>query len=231
MTEKRNIHELIVKEEPHLHEILDPEQVSKFKELTNELRDTWTKKQMFRTKTEMEFSVLNDAKYPTNAAKYWQCVREQNTHMENLMQLSFDARTNDIEIKQKQKELDEEKDLLKKELIQVEIDQKIYSKASMQLVAAHRMREVTEWSNFKKIYNDGTFDDKNVDTHQLLSYKKIMKNRKNTLTPGSSQPEVFNVLGQMQTIERVEEERNTAIGHEKKAQISETPKPTYGKQE
>ena len=52
---------------------------------------------MFRTKTEMEFSVLNDAKYPTNAAKYWQCVREQNTHIENLMHLSFDARKNDIE--------------------------------------------------------------------------------------------------------------------------------------
>ena len=121
--------------------------------------------------------------------------------------------------------------LLKKELIQVEIDQKTYGKATMQLVAAHRMREVTEWSNFKKIYNDGTFDDKNVDTHQLLSYKKIMKNRQNTLTPGSSQPEVFNVLGQMQTIERVEEERNTALGHEsKKAQISETAKPKYGKQ-
>jgi len=227
MKEKRNIHELIVKEEPHLNQILDPEQVSKFKELTNELRDTWTKKQMFRTKTEMEFSVLNDAKYPTNGAKYWQCVREQNTHMENLMHLSFDARKNDIEIKQKLKELEEEKDELKKELIQVEIDQKTYAKASMQLVAAHRMREVTEWSNFKKIYNDGTFDDKNVDTHQLLSYKKVMKNRKNTLTPGSSQPEVFNVLGQMQSIERIEEERK-ALGHESKKAISETPK--YGKQ-
>ena len=58
MTEKRNIHALIQREEPHLNEILDPEQVTKFKELTNELRDTWTKKQMFRTKTEMEFSVL-----------------------------------------------------------------------------------------------------------------------------------------------------------------------------
>jgi len=227
MKEKRNIHELIVREEPHLHEILDPAQVAKFKELTNELRDTWTKKQMFRTKTEMEFSVLNDAKYPTNASKYWQCVREQNTHMENLMHLSFDARKNDIEIKQKQKELEEEKDELKKELIQVEIDEKTYSKASMQLVAAHRMREVTEWSNFKKIYNDGTFDTNNVDTHQLLSYKKIMKNRKNTLTPGSSQPEVFNVLGQMQSIERIEEERK-ALGHEQKKAISETPK--YGKQ-
>jgi hypothetical protein len=147
--------------------------------------------------------------------------------MENLMQLSFDARKNDIEIKQKQQELEEEKDPLKKELVQVEIDQKIYSKATMQLVAAHRMREVTEWSNFKKIYNDGTFDDKNVDTHQLLSYKKIMKNRKNTLTPGSSQPEVFNVLGQMQSIERIEEERK-ALGHEEKKAISETP--IYGKQ-
>ena len=54
-----------------------------------------------------------------------------------------------------------------------------------------------------------------------------MKNRQNTLTPGSSQPEVFNVLGQMQTIERVEEERK-ALGHEQKKAISETPK--YGKQ-
>ena len=227
MTEKRNIYALIQREEPHLNNLLDPEQVKRFKELTNELRDTWTKKQMFRTKTEMEFSVLNDAKYPTNAAKYWQCVREQNTHMENLMHLSFDARKNDIEIKQKQKELEEETDALKKDLVQIELDQKTYSKATMQLVAAHRMREVTEWSNFKKIYNDGTFDTKNVDTHQLVSYKKIMKNRKNTLTSGSSQPEVFNVLGQLQTIERVEEERK-ALGHEPKKAISETP--IYGKQ-
>ena len=227
MKEKRNIHELIVREEPHLHNILDPEQVTKFKSITNELRDTWTKKQMFRTRTEMEFSVLNDAKYPTNAAKYWQCVREQNTFLENLMQLSFDARKNDIEIKKLEKKLEEEKDDLEKELIKIEIDEKTYGKASMQLVAAHRMREINEWSEFKKLYNDGSFDTNNVDTHQLLSYKKIMKNRKNTLTSGSSQPEVFNVLGQLQTIERVEEERKS-LGHEKKKAISETPK--YGKQ-
>jgi len=227
MKEKRNIHELIVREELHLHNILDHEQVTKFKSITNELRDTWTKKQMFRTRTEMEFSVLNDAKYPTNAAKYWQCVREQNTFLENLMQLSFDARKNDIEIKKLEKKLEEEKDDLEKELIKIEIDEKTYGKASMQLVAAHRMREINEWSEFKKLYNDGSFDTNNVDTHQLLSYKKIMKNRKNTLTSGSSQPEVFNVLGQLQTIERVEEERKS-LGHEKKKAISETP--VYGKQ-
>ena len=75
---KRNIQDLIEKEAPNLNNLLEPEDVSIFNGMTEELRDTWTKKQMFRTQTEMEFSVLNDAKYPTNAAKYWQCVREQN---------------------------------------------------------------------------------------------------------------------------------------------------------
>ena len=47
--EKRNIKELIEKEAPNLNNLLDPEDVKQFKGLTEELRDTWTKKQMFRT--------------------------------------------------------------------------------------------------------------------------------------------------------------------------------------
>ena len=65
MTEKRNILELIEKESPNLNNLLDPNDVSKFKELIGVLRDTWTKKQIFRTETEMRFTVLNDYKYPT----------------------------------------------------------------------------------------------------------------------------------------------------------------------
>jgi hypothetical protein len=225
MKEKRNILAVIEKEAPNLHNLLDPEQVKQFSSLTKELRDTWTKKQIFRTQTEMEVSVLNDAKYPTNAAKYWQCVREQNVFLENLMNLSFDYRKNDVELRQKQKELEEEEDDLKKELLQIDIDQKIYGKANMQLVARDRMREINEWSRFKKIYNDGTFDTQNVNTHQLESFSKIFKNKKNTLTQGSSQPEVFNVLGQLQTTERVQQER-TQIEATKRAAIPD--KPTYG---
>ena len=67
MKEKRNILAIIEKEAPNLNNLLDSNQVAEFKELTKELRDTWTKKQVFRTRTEMEVSVLNDAKYPTNA--------------------------------------------------------------------------------------------------------------------------------------------------------------------
>ena len=207
MTEKRNIQELVEKESNNLHNILDPNDVKDFKALTEELRDTWTKKQVFRTETEMRFSVLNDMKYPTPAAKYWQCVREQNVYLENLMSLSFDYRRNEIKIKKLEEKLLTEEDSLKKELFQIDIDEKNFSKASMQLTARDRMREIKLWSKLKKEADDGTFDKEDVNTHQLESYHKIMINRKDTLTPGSSQPEVFNVLGQLQTIERVKKER------------------------
>ena len=204
--EKRNIKELIEKEAPNLNNLLEPEDVSVFKEMTEELRDTWTKKQMFRTETEMSFSVLNDAKYPTKAAKYWQCVREQNVFLENLMTLSFEYRRAEVKIKRLQEKLNKEPHPLKKELLQIDIDEKVYNKASMQLVARDRMREIKLWSKFKKKFDDGSFDTKDVNTHQLHSYHLTMKNKAETLTEGSSQPEVFNVLGQLQSIERIKKE-------------------------
>ena len=214
MTDKRNIKALIEKEAPNLNNLLDPEEVKIFKGLTEELRDTWTKKQMFRTETEMQFSVLNDAKYPTKAAKYWQCVREQNVFLENLMTLSFDYRRAEVKQKRIQEKLDKEEDPLKKELLQIDIDEKTYNKASMQLVARDRMREIKLWSKFKKRFDDGSFDTKNVNTHQLNSYHLTMKNKAETLTQGSSQPEVFNVLGQLQSIERIK--KDIAIENKKK---------------
>ena len=213
---KRDITSLIEKEAPNLNNLLDPEDVSVFKEMTGELRDTWTKKQMFRTQTEMEFSVLNDAKYPTKAAKYWQCVREQNVFLENLMSLSFEYRRNEVKIKRLEKKLQDETDELKQELYQIDLDEKNYNKAGMQLVARDRMREIKLWSMYKKKYDDGKFDTTNVNTHQLESYHLVMKNKAETLTQGSSQPEVFNVLGQLQSIERIKEDH---------VQIEATKKP------
>ncbi len=219
MTEKRNIKELIEKEAPNLNNLLDPEEVKVFQGLTEELRDTWTKKQMFRTETEMQFSVLNDAKYPTKAAKYWQCVREQNVFLENLMSLSFDYRRVEVKIKRLQQKLEKEENPLKRELLQIDIDEKVYNKASMQLVARDRMREIKLWSKFKKKFDDGSFDTKDVNTHQLHSYHLTMKNKAETLTEGSSQPEVFNVLGQLQSIERIKKEQGQ-LQHETKDKLT-----------
>ena len=221
MTEKRNIKELVDKESNNLHNILDAKDVSAFKDMVDELKDTWTKKQVFRTETEMRFSVLNDLKYPTKASKYWQCVREQNVYLENLMTLSFEYRKNEIEIKKLNKKIDEEEDELEKELLKIEIDEKTFAKANMQLTAKDRMREIKLWSNLKKENDDGSFDKQDVNVHQLESYHKIMQNRAKTLTQGSTQPEVFNVLGQLQTIERVKKEKEQIESTKREAISSE----------
>jgi len=207
MSEKRNIKELVDKESDNLHNILDPKDVTDFKGMVDELRDTWTKKQIFRTETEMRFSVLNDMKYPTKAAKYWQCVREQNVYLENLMNLSFEYRRDEVKLKKLKEKLEKEKDPLEKELIQIEIDEKTYAKANMQLTAKDRMREIRLWSKIKKENDNGTFDKQDVNKHQLESYHKIMLNRKDTLTQASTQPEVFNILGQLKSIEKIKKEQ------------------------
>lgn len=190
----------------HLAQVLDTNDFKALKELKDELKDTWHKKQVFRTETEMRMSVLQDAKYPTKAAKYWQCVREQNVFFENLMSLSFDYRKNEVRIKKLKKKIENETDDLKKEMYEIQLEEKLYSRANMELVAKDRMREINQWSQLKAEYDDGSFDTKNVNTHQAESYKLALSNKVKTLTSGSSQAEVFNVVGQLHTLERLEKE-------------------------
>ena len=82
------------------------------------------------------------------------------------------------------------------------------------------MREIKLWSMYKKKYDDGSFDTKDVNTHQLHSYHLTMKNKAETLTQGSSQPEVFNVLGQLQSIERIKKDNEQIEATKQPEQIS-----------
>ena len=215
---KKDIKSLVENEIPNLNNLLSTEEISDFKTMTEELRDTWTKKQVFRTETEMRMSVLQDGKHPTKASKYWQCVREQSVFLDNLIMLSFDARRNEVKLKKLREKLKTEEDSIKKELIQIDIDEKTFAIANMQLTAGDRLRELKLWSALKKEFDDGSFDTKDVNTHQLDSYHLIMKNKAETLTSGSSQPEVFNVLGQLQTIERVK--KSGEMIYNKKEQLT-----------
>jgi hypothetical protein len=222
MTEKRDIKSLIQQEETHLNNLLEPTDLKNFKGLVDELRDTWTKKQIFRTETEARVSVLQDNKHPSKAAKYWQCIREQNVFLENLMSLSFEYRRNDAKIKWLTKKLETETDEYKLECFKIDLDEKIYSKANMELVAKDRMREINMWSKLKLEFNDGSFNTKDVNQHQLESYHQVYLNKVKSLTPGSSQPEVFNAMGQLQTIERVKQ--SGELKYDNKEQIQ------YGKE-
>ena len=225
--EKRSIQKHANKEVKHLMVLLEKSEASEFKKMVPELQDTWIKKQMFRTETEMRFSVLSDNKYGTNAAKYWQSVREQNTHFENLMRLSFEYRKNDVEIeKLEHKSINPNEDKFEKKLAKIELEEKLYERANMELVAKARMREISSWSNLKKEFHDGTFDDKDVNTHQAESYMHRLEQQKLTLTPGSSQPEVFNVLGQLETLKRVRQSGELKYDGANRKSISKKPAAT-----
>jgi len=222
---KKDVKDIIQKEEIYLNNLLEQEDLSAFKSMVDELRDTWTKKQMFRTETEARFSVLQDNRYPTKAAKYWQCVREQSTYLDNLMTLSFDYRRNEAKIKWLESKIESEKDEYKLTKYQIDIDECRFGKASMEKTARHRMREIKMWSGLKKEFNDGSFNDKDVNQHQLESYGLHYAQKAKTLNEHSSDTDIFNVMGQLQSLQRIKKSGELENNKERKEQIIQDGKP------
>ena len=222
---KDGVKDIIEKEIPNLNNLLSTEDLNNFKAMTEELRDTWTKKQMFRTETEARFSVLQDNRYPTKASKYWQCVREQSSYLDNLMALSFDYRRNEAKIKYLEKKITNEKDEYRLTKYEIDLDECRFAKASMEKVAKHRMREIGMWSGLKKEFNDGSFNDKDVNQHQLESYGLQYQEKAKTLNANSSDSEVFNVMGQLQSLQRIKKSGELENSYKEKEQIEQHGKP------
>jgi hypothetical protein len=225
MTEKKDVKDIIQKEETHLNNLLEQQDLTDFKGMVDELRDTWTKKQMFRTETEARFSVLQDNRYPTKAAKYWQCVREQSSYLDNLMTLSFDYRRNEAKIKWLEGKVQKEEDEYKATKYQIDLDECRFAKASMEKVAKHRMREIKMWSKLKKEFNDGSFNDKDVNQHQLESYGMQYAEKARQLNENSSDTDKFNVLGQLQSLQRIKKSGELESSYKEREQLEQHGKP------
>ena len=222
---KKDVKDIIQKEETHLNNLLEKEDLFAFKSMVDELRDTWTKKQMFRTETEARFSVLQDNRYPTKAAKYWQCVREQSSYLDNLMHLSFDYRRNEAKIKWLEGKGEKEEDEYKSTKYKIDLDESKFSKASMEKVARHRMREIKMWSKLKSEFNDGSFNDKDVNQHQLESYGLQYHEKAKTLNANSSEAEIFNVMGQLQSLQRIKASGELESSYKELDKITNDDKP------
>ena len=222
---KKDVREVIQGEEPHLNNLLTQEDLSSFKGMVDELRDTWTKKQMFRTETEARFSVLQDNRYPTKASKYWQCVREQSSYLDNLMALSFDYRRNEAKITWLEKKIEKEEDEYKATKYKIDLDEARFGKASMEKVARHRMREIKMWSKLKSEFNDGSFNDKDVNEHQLESYTRMYRNKAENLTQNTSEAEVFNIVGQLSSLERIKKSGELENSYKEKEKLEQHGKP------
>ena len=197
---------LLSKAKDALVPMLPSDLETKLAGLTDELQETYAKRQIWRTQTEMMFSVLDDSKHPTPASKYWQCVREQSVFYEQFVQLTLDYRKNNIAILEIEEKLQGD-DLNKFERmnLEVEYDSAIWARDGLKIQAKDRMRELDLWSQIKTALVEGNpeFDTEDVNTHQAESYLKRMENRKDTLTSGSQGAEVINVLGPLNTLRKL----------------------------
>lgn len=167
--------------------------------VSEELADTLKKRQMFRTETEMAISVLDDIHYPTPAAKYWQSVREQAGMFEALVSTSFQYRRNEVQIKRITAKLSACMDEFDREEAQIELDECMFKRANMEFESKDRIRELRLWSQFKKELDDGSFDTKDVNTHQLVSYAQRFILQASNAPANMPVAEANNLMGQLQT--------------------------------
>jgi len=187
--------------------ILTEQKGAALQQLAAELRQTCNTAQIFRTRTEMIVSVLNDIKHPTPDSKYWQAVREQNVMFHELAMLSYEYRKNELEIRKLQRDQLAEEDELEKELINVEIEKKPFIGHNMERTAQDRIREIIEWSNIKaELRPQMSFGDQDVNEHQLTAMKKRFEFEASLVGQSTSPADARNILGLAISADRTAQE-------------------------
>jgi len=154
--------------------------------IKEELQNTWEKVQIFRTRTEMQVSVLTNAKHPTPDSKYWQAVREQNVMFQELVMLSYEYRKNVVEIKKLRRDL---------------IDKKNFIGLNMERTAHDRIREILEWSDCKKELKPLLkYGDNDVNAHQLETMKKRFSYEASLVNQNTAIADKINILGKADAV-------------------------------
>ena len=181
--------------------ILTENDIRDLREMSNELKETFVKVQMFRTRTEMEVSVLNEVKFPTPAGKYWQSVREQNVMLQELVMLSYEYRKNLVETKILDRKIAAEEDDLEKELLEIEREKKIFIARNQERIAKARIEELKNWSDIKNREAQRMSEKElaEVDNHQLITYTKRWINQSIIMGGNGSPAERQNLLGQLRS--------------------------------
>lgn len=195
--------------------VLDEKDTKTIIRLQEELEETFHKSQVYRTETEARISILNDIKFPTPAAKYWQSVREQNLHFEEAVSESYHIRHLNLQIYELELKIAK---LKKKGAHELKIWKKEYDrdtkKAELNNVKRSlkwRIKELEQWSKIKKELDDGSFDTTNPDTDLGETYKHYWANRVKALHSESGPGEIINALGSYIASERLTTEDNKVL--------------------
>ena len=161
--------------------ILEKDDMDTISKLTGELQRVFEVKQLWRTETEIRYSVLNDVSFPTPASKYWQCIREQNVFWEELVRTAMTYQKLQGELDLAEIEYDEIKGSSKRsqalrKIKDAEIKEKQFALMRMRLEGHDRVREIGLWEKIKEEQlKKGDFDINDVNKHQVESYAKRWK--------------------------------------------------------
>ena len=178
--------------------LVKKDDLEKLTEIRQELADTFRNVQMFRTRTEMEISVLNDLKFPTPDSKFWQATREQNVMFQELVLLSYEYRKNIVKLKILQRDSKEIKDSLVAELKRIEIEKRIFILRNQERTAQARIEELLNWSEIKERETKNMEGStKDCDAYQLVSYTQRWIKQSIAMGAGGSPAERQNLLGQL----------------------------------
>jgi hypothetical protein len=219
--------------------LLKEEEFKAIADLKEDLNHNFQVGQLFRSRVEMEVSVLNDMRHPTPDAKYWQSIREQNVHFSELVGLSYEYRKCVQKIKILQSEIDElehqiktTKDMptfslskieAKIEIKRIDIERHKWGLINMTKTARNRIREVTHWADIiaklkpNMNYSQDTYEEHQWEALRLRFQRQLdaVKAGKAKMSPG----EASNLMGLMNTMERVIQGRGVMLGEDKKQEL------------
>ncbi len=158
--------------------ILSNDDYSTMSEMSVSLQHVFEKRQIFRTETEIKYSVLDELRCPTDAGKYWQIIREEFNMFENLMNLSFQYEDLNCDLQLKEIELTEIDDSVKGKIYQMkkrnEIKRLQFVSSGMILQAKDIVRELKIWESLKtklKSRSEFDLDDCNANQFETLKLK------------------------------------------------------------
>jgi len=159
--------------------LIDEKDIQVLANNANTLAHVYLNKQIYRTETEMRFSVLNEVKFPSKSSKYWQCVRECDNMFKSLIDESINYEELTAQIELKEIELSEINPNSKRtdpltKLKNCEIKRLHFKLMDLKLTAKDRVREIKLWLQIMSdcLKDDPTININNVNEHQLESYKK-----------------------------------------------------------
>lgn len=181
--------------------LLSDSNLKQMADISKELAEAWHTDKIWRTETEMRYSVLEDVKFPTRGMKYLQARTEQNVHFTNLMYLSCDydeeqgmliVAESELETLEGRKETKRTEGLILQK--KAAINRHRFRLMEMDKQGHHRVREVATWEKIKKELDDGSFDTTDYDGIQAEGLPIRWANQ---IQAKSEAPNAHNIVGQL----------------------------------